>query len=221
MKNMGLSSLTLVEAPAGLGEPEARSLAYGAWDVLDAARHAGSLGEALGGCTLVASTSGKAGGEAWTPRRLALEGGLRARSGRTAIVFGPESSGLTNAERALCHLEVRIPANPAHPSLNLAQAVLIVAYELFLASKLGEPPAQERVSLATNREVEAALGDLRQALLGIGYLNPDNPDAVLGELRRLIARAGPTSREASLLRGMGRQISWAASRIAPRPPRGG
>lgn len=221
MKNMGLSSLTLVEAPAGLRDREVRGLAYGAWDVLDAARHVGSLAEAVGGCTLVVSTSAKAGEEAWTPRRLAREGGLRARGGRAAIVFGPESSGLANAERSLCHVDVRIPTSPLHSSLNLAQAVLIVSYELFLASTPGPPAAEAAASMATYQDVEAALDDLRAGLLGIGYLNPDNPDAIVSELRRLIARAGPSPRETSLLRGMGRQIAWAASRIAPRPPRGG
>lgn len=219
MKNMGLSSLTLVEPPPGLQESEARRLAYGAWDVLDEARNAGSFEEAVGACSFVAGTSGKAGEGAWTPRRLALEGGLRAGGGRTAVVFGPESSGLTTAERSLCHVEVRIPANPDHSSLNLAQAVLIVSYELFLAAKFGEGSPPEALELATNREMEGVLGDLRRGLLDIGYLNPDNPEAILGELRRLLARAGPSPREAALLRGVARQIAWAASRIAPRPPR--
>jgi tRNA/rRNA methyltransferase len=221
MKNMGLSRLTLVEAPDGLGDPEARRLAYGAWDVLDGARRAHSLAEAVSACTLVASTSGKAGDDAWTPRGLATEGGVRAGSGPTAIVFGPESSGLTNAERALCHLEVRIPSSSLHSSLNLAQAVLIVCYEMFLGGLPSTAEAQGPVPRATAQEMEVALAELAHGLRGIGYLNPENPDAILAELRRLIARAGPTRREISLLRGLARQIAWAAGRIAPRPPRSG
>src|SRR5580765_5236929 len=99
LKNMGLGSLALVGAPAGLDQPEARALAYGAWDVLDAAVPAALL-----------------------------------RGGRLALVFGPEASGLTDEELAQCHLRVHIPTDPAHPSLNLAQAVLVVAYELRLAA---------------------------------------------------------------------------------------
>lgn len=219
MKNMGLSRLVLVDPPTGLQDVAARRLAYGAWDVLDGARHAVSFAEAVSACSFVAGTSGKAGADAWTPRRLALEGGLRAGGGQTAVVFGPESSGLTTAERSLCHVEVRIPANLDHSSLNLAQAVLIVAYELLLAAKLEEPSPPETLAPATNRETEALLGDLRRSLVDIGYLNPDNPEAILGELRRLLARAGPSPREVALLRGMARQIAWAASRIAPQPPR--
>src|SRR5437773_10919106 len=89
MKNMGLGHLRIVEPPPGLADPDVRSLAYGAWDVLDAARPAASLLEAVGDATLVAGTSGRPLPDAWTPRRLAREGGERARGGRSSVVFGP------------------------------------------------------------------------------------------------------------------------------------
>jgi TrmH family RNA methyltransferase len=217
LKNMGLRSLAIVGPPGGLEQPEARALAYGAWDVLDAAVSRASLREAVAGSTAVAGTSGRAHPEAWTPRRLAHGAGALAGSGRLAVVFGPEASGLTDEELAQCHVRVHIPTDPAHPSLNLAQAVLVVAYELRLAAieeaaGSGEPPAVgER---ATVGELESGLDDLRQALVGIGYLNRDNPEPILSEWRALLARAGPTPREVSLLRGLARQIQWAAGRIA-------
>src|SRR5689334_8305993 len=95
MKNMGLRGLWIVEPPPGLSDPDVRSLAYGAWDLLDAARPAASLLQAVGDATLVAGTSGRSLPDAWTPRRLAEEAGARARGGRVSLVFGPESSGLT------------------------------------------------------------------------------------------------------------------------------
>lgn len=212
MKNMGLGSLRLVGPPAGLEAAEARALAYGAWDVLDGARVAPTLREATADATLVVGTTGRALPRAWTPRQLAEEGPARAAGGRTAVVFGPEATGLRNDELALCHVTVHIPSDPAHPSLNLAQAVLVLAYEIRVSALPAAPSSEEE--RATAGEIESALEDLAGALLAIGYLNPDNPGKVLAELRGLLARAGPTPREASLLRGMARQIRWAAAGVA-------
>lgn len=212
MKNMGLESLRLVEPPPGLQDPEARALAYGAWDVLDGAGVFPSLLAAVSDATLVVVTSGRPRTGAWTPHRLAREAPSLARGGRVALVFGPEASGLSQEEIGLGQVAVRIPTAPEHPSLNLAQAVLIVAYELFVAR--GEEVACAPEPPATAGDLEAALTDLREALVGIGYLNPANPSAILAELRALGVRARPTAREASLLRGMARQIGWAAGQIA-------
>jgi tRNA/rRNA methyltransferase len=196
---------------------DVRALAYGAGDVLDAASAAGTLREAVAGSTIVAGTSGRATEGALTPREFADAAAARAAGGRVSVVFGPESSGLTREELELCPVKVRIPTDAAHPSLNLAQAVLLVAYEMRLAS--ATPGGAARAPRATAGELEAALDDLRSALLAIGYLNPANPEAVLSELRALLARAGPTPREVALLRGLARQIAWAGRRIAdgPRP----
>lgn len=211
MKNMGLRSLILVDPPAELERASARALAYGAWDVLDGARRAASLREAVAGCTVVAGTSGRAQ-EAVSPRRLAAEGAALSGGGRLGVVFGPEAAGLTNEELALCHLQVRIPAHPEHTSLNLAQAVLVVAYELFLSQSTQDAaPREERAPVG---DLEAVLDHLREGLLAIGYLNPRNPGAVLSELRGLLWRARATAREVVLLRGLARQVAWAGAEIA-------
>jgi TrmH family RNA methyltransferase len=212
LKNMGLRSLRLVGPDPGLGQPEARNLAYGAWDLLDAAVFFPTLGDAVADAALVVGTSGRDDPGAWSPRRLAAEAGALAGGGRTSIVFGPESSGLTGVELARCQVHVRIPADPAQPSLNLAQAVLILAYEIRLSAGAGA--AAVGAPRATAGELETALRELEEGLVGIGYLNPANPDKVLAELRSLIVRAGPTPREAGLLRGLARQVRWAAGRIA-------
>jgi len=213
MKNMGLKHLRLVSPPEGLERPEARALAYGAWDILDGALRLPGLKEAVADAALVVGTSGRKLTGAWSPFRLASEGSLKAGGGRICIVFGPESSGLSQEELDLCDPIVHIPADPAHPSLNLAQAVLLIAYEIRLWATPAEAVApDERASAG---EVQEAFEGLRRGLLAIEYLH-EQSDAVLVELRRLILRAGPTARETTLLRGLARQLEWAGRRIARR-----
>ena len=214
MKNMGLRRLWLVEPGPGLDDPEARALAYGAWDVLDGARRASSLLEAVSSSVGVVGTSGREVPGVRTPRELAAQAGTLAGSGPLSLVFGPEASGLTRSELDLCHSLVHVPTDPAQPSLNLAQAVLLLAYEMRLAALPGSPPrGGERGGRAPARELEQALSDLKGALLEIGYLDPASPDRVLTELRRMVSRARPTSRELVLLRGLARQVAW-AGRVA-------
>jgi TrmH family RNA methyltransferase len=216
LKNMGLHRLTLVGTSAQAIPAEARALAYGAWDVLDGARSATTLAEAVDEASVVVGTTGRSAAAAWTARELAVRLGRSVEEERLALVFGPEASGLTGQELDLCHHLVHVPADPDQPSLNLAQAVLLVAYELRLASlavSASEAPRPRAAAAATAGEIETALADLRRALLAIGYLNPANPDAILSELRRLLVRARVTPREIALLRGMARQIGWASSRL--------
>jgi TrmH family RNA methyltransferase len=180
--------------------------------VLDGAEPASTLSEAVADATLVVGTTGRADmAGTWLPRQLAEEARRRAGEGGLAVVFGPESSGLTSLELGLCHALVHVPTDPAQPSLNLAQAVLLLAYELRLAAGVESTSSHDEPAAAG--EIEQALQELRAALLDIGYLDPLNPDHILVELRRLAARAGPTPREVNLLRGLARQMSW-AGRIA-------
>lgn len=216
LKNMGMRTLHLVAPPPSLLDHEARALAYGAWDVLDGARRHESLLAAVSPSTLVVATSGRALREAMSPRELATRAAELSHGGSLSLVFGPEASGLTGAELALCHRLVHVPTDPVCPSLNLAQAVLLLAYELRLASLESLPrlradePACRPVAAG---DLESALAELRAALVGIGYLNPDSPERILTELRRLLARAAPSERELNLLRGIARQMAW-AGRVA-------
>src|SRR5687767_4809909 len=215
LKNMGLGSLVLVQPPPDLDRPEARALAYGAWDLLDSARIAPDLRSAVSACTLVAATSARDEGRAATrsPREFAAEAAELAKGGRVAVVFGPEATGLLNDELALCQIRIRVPTHAAQPSLNLAQAVLLVAYELRLAA-LPNAPTDAPAPRALAGAVEEALDELRDALLAINYLNPESPQPILSELRALLLRAAVTTREVSLLRGMARQVRWAGDQIA-------
>jgi tRNA/rRNA methyltransferase len=210
LKNMGVSRLALVDAPGGL-DAEARAIAYGAWDVLDGARQVARLQQAVAGSAFVVGASARGGAGAWTPRQLAERAAARAGGSRMAVVFGPEASGLSSAELQLCHETVTIPTRVRQPSLNLAQAVLLILYELQLSPSQAPAPSAAPAPTST---LEAALEELRAGLLAIGYLNPANPEAILAELRRLLGRAGATEREASLLRGMARQIAWAGAELA-------
>ena len=215
MKNMGLRTLWLVEPKPGLDEPSARALAYGAWDVLDGARKAASLLEAVSASGAVVGTTGLEVEGSWTPRHLAAKAPTLAGERALSLVFGPEATGLLASERALCHLLVRIPSDPEQPSLNLAQAVLLLAYELrlgFLAgsTQTATPDAEPHASAG---EVEQAIAELREGLLEIGYLDAQNPDHILAELRGLVTRARPTPREVLLLRGLAKQVAW-AGRVA-------
>jgi tRNA (cytidine32/uridine32-2'-O)-methyltransferase len=210
MKNMGLSTLWLVDPPAGLDLGEARPLAYGAWDVLDGAGLAPALSEAVAGSTLVVGTTGRPLAGAWSPRRLAADAAARAGTGRLSLVFGPEATGLARTELRLCHERVHVPTDPAQPSLNLAQAVLLLAYELRLAATCATTPASpEEEERASAGDIEGMVQELRAALLEVGYLDAAGPDRILAELRRLVARARPTPREILLLRGIARQVRWA------------
>jgi tRNA/rRNA methyltransferase len=209
MKNMGFTHLLLVDPPAGLDAE--RGVAYGAWDVLDGAETAPDLRAAVSDCAVVAATSGRATDGVVTPRQFAETLDATARGGPVAVVFGPEDQGLTVRERGLCHLTVRIPTAPEHPSLNLAQAVLVLAYELHLAAAPTAAAAQPR---ATAGDFETAIDALRAALLAAGYLQAANPDAILGELRDLLWRGCPSTRDVVLLRGLARQIAWVSARTA-------
>src|SRR5687767_849954 len=192
LKNMGLGSLVLVSPPRDLDRPEARALAYGAWDLLDSARVFPDLRSAVSACTLVAATSAREEGRSATrsPREFAAEASGLAAGGRVAVVFGPEATGLLNEELALCQMRIRVPTHAAQPSLNLAQAVLLVAYELRLSAPHDPRDASDasapRAAVGT---VEEALDALRDALLAINYLNPDSPGSILSELRALLLRA--------------------------------
>ena len=125
----------------------------------------------------------------------------RASDGRVAIVFGPEKTGLHNDDMDLCAALVAIPTT-AFSSLNLAMAVQVIAYELFVATE-PEPPAQDAESPpATAGEMEHLYAHVERLALASGFLNPDNPRYLMRRLRRLFGRAEPDRNEVNILRGI-------------------
>jgi TrmH family RNA methyltransferase len=123
---------------------------------------------------------------------------------QASIVFGCESRGLTEEELCLCERRVRIPAHPRQPSLNLAQAVMVAGYEVFVESQAAE--RGEGLPRATHEERERALESFQAALLDLGFLPPDRPEARFVEWREIFGRAGLTPRETRILLALGRRI---------------
>src|SRR5678815_5119674 len=143
LKNMGGASLWLVD-PRPFDDVEAVRFAHNATDVLEGARIVATLPEALAECRWIAGATRRGGRRraiTYTPRELARAAVHEPQRRPLAVVFGPEEDGLTMAELSLCHDVVRIPAAPEQPSLNLAQAVLVLAYELYIAHLDAAAPA--------------------------------------------------------------------------------
>ena len=207
MKNMGLNSLHLVAPDAPFPSPEAQARASGADDVLEGAVVHRDLDEALADCGFALGLSARLRSLPWPvvePREaagLALE---KAAESPVALVFGREKSGLTNEELARCQALVHIPANPDYSSLNLAMAAQIMAYELRLAARAGGPvgAAPTEHPPATLEDMEHFYGHLESAMVGAGFLNPENPRHLMRRLRRLFNRAQPDQNELNILRGI-------------------
>lgn len=211
MKNMGLTQLVLVKPHCDpLGE-EARQMAVHADDILTNARQVDSLTEALVGCQRAIATTARVR----TPA-LALESPREALPWlisdhlHTALIFGPEDRGLSNQELNYAQRFIYIRSNPDYPSLNLAQAVAICAYELSLLIQDDLANYQEVTEdLASLDLLEGYYQQLETLLLNIGYLYPHTASARMAKLKRLYAKAQLTQAEVSTLRGILSQINWA------------
>lgn len=211
--NMGLSGLDLVE-PSDWRTVDAWRMAWRAEDVLENARELASLEEAVSDAVYVAGLAGRSGMrvEPVTPRAMAAELAALGPEARAAIVFGSESSGLTESELLLCQRRVRIPSHELQPSLNLAQAVMVAAYEVFVAASPEPPSPLER---ATAGEIHRAFALLKEAMVEIGFLTTENPEARFAEWREIFGRTSLTPREVRLLLALARRMRGVA-RLAKR-----
>jgi TrmH family RNA methyltransferase len=206
MKNMGLSQLALV-APERYPDPEATALAADAGDVLAQARVHATLEEAIGDCTLVIGTSARSRRIDWPalePRACAQRLVEAAASGPVALLFGQERTGLTNDELDRCQYLVTIATSAAYPSINLAGAVQILAYEVFMAAGAGmqSPPQAREQPLATAEEMQRLYEHLEQVLTETGFLDPANPRLLMRRLARLFGRAALDRNELNIVRGI-------------------
>ncbi len=210
MKNFGLSELVVVNPERPLDESAYRLATRGAADVLDGARITASLDEALRDTVYVVATSARArdsyAGEVYTPRQGAPRLLQMNEKGPTAVLFGRENFGLSNREMDRAHAVWRIPTG-GYSSLNLAQAVLLVGYEVFLAAS--SPQEAARPKPAPAQELERFFADLESYLREIRYTDDERMAGAMRSLRRMSHRALLSVNEVRRLRGVLRQSRWA------------
>jgi TrmH family RNA methyltransferase len=209
MCNMGLHRLALV-APQRFPHPEARMMACGAEDLLHHAQVYDALPAAIAPCHWLIGTSARRRRyrkPPLTPTVFARELPARCRHQRVGILFGPEDTGLTSAELNLCHDLVVIPTVAEATSLNLAQAVMVICYEIM--QQRYQAPLPLTLPLASVAEVEALYEHLRQTFSIRGFADAQAVERVLLGLRRVFERTQLERRDVRLLRGIARQLAWA------------
>ncbi len=226
VKNTGLGELVIV-APSYPDHEEALKFCHGAEDVLEQAPRHDDLIEAIGSRQRVVgfTARGRRRRAMQSLRAFAADWVTQARekSVPTALLFGRERDGLSNEELDLCTDLVWIPAHPDHPSYNLAQAVLLVGYELFTAGLevLDDAPrARPRMTRTPRRSPPASAAELhdlsthlRQAFLGIGYAYPHTVNRLMRSYQEMFSRARLHQREAKMIRGLAHQMLWAVEQI--------
>jgi tRNA/rRNA methyltransferase len=204
MKNMGLRRLRLVR-PAEYDPADIEGIAHRSTDVLAATTLHASLDDALADAVYVAGTTARSRELATrhlTPRQAAPELLARAEQGPIALLFGSEDNGLTAEELDRCHCVLGIPTNPGYRSLNLAQAVLLVAYELWQAGEQPLPSARGAAPPADAAQLEGVFDAAERALWGIEFFKANSSATIMRSLRGLIHRAEPSAREAALLKAI-------------------
>lgn len=205
LKNFGLRDLRLV-APVAYDAYRVEGIAHKTGDLLKRVVVCDTIETALGDCQLVAGFTARqrrAKRNAVRPRDVAPELLQLAGQGTVALLFGPEDKGLSNAELDLCHRIVTIPTSADYPSLNLAQAVAVMAYELFVAR--GDVPLKlprREAGPATVEQLERLFAGAREALEAIDFFKTRNPEPILRTVREVIHRTPVDAREIELLRAM-------------------
>jgi len=211
MKNFGLSDLRLVN-PDEFDPYRLEGIAHRTQDLIESAGTFDSLDDAIADATFVVGTTARArtaGRSYSTVGDLAPAIASRTVDGTVAILFGREDRGLTNEDLDRCHAVSIIPTNPDYSSLNLAQAALVMAYEVFLAIDGGamEMPRGRRATRPpTSGELEETFGAIADGLAAIDFYKARKPEAVMRTLRTIISRAEPDLREARLLAAVGFEI---------------
>jgi tRNA/rRNA methyltransferase len=224
MCNFGLDQLTLVAPYADPRSEEARRLSTHGEHILDSAKVSSTLDEAVADCTVVVATSSNVDGVYRTnnygrPDEV-LPSVVKALSvSPCALVFGPEPSGVSNAEVARCHGLIRILTDSKYPSLNLSHAVAVCLYELrrlwLQAQGTAVAATQKPASFA---DQERMFESLRDALEAVHFLWGTKADSLMHAVRHLIARARPSPNEVRILFGLARQLRWVAEHDVSRAP---
>lgn len=204
MLNFGLTEMRLVAPRDGWPNPDAGPAASGADSVLESAKVYATTAEAVADCGQVFASTVRRRDLVMpvvAPEAMANE--IRGSSARSAILFGPERSGLATEDVALATAIVTVPINPEFGSLNLAQAVILLAYEWSRGEELAQPPLKEMEPPAPMAELDGLIGQLDDALVGADYFHPpERTAATRATIRTILTKPRWSSREIRALRGM-------------------
>jgi tRNA/rRNA methyltransferase len=208
MLNFGLTEMRLVAPRDGWPNPDAGPSASGADAVLEHAKVFPTVHEAIADCSLVfASTVRRRDLVMPVIGPSEMAGAIAGANERSAILFGPERSGLETEEVAFAQSIVTVPINPDFASLNLAQAVILLAYEWSKRTKLAQPPSKELEPVAPHGELEGLIGQLDEALQEKGYFHPPSrSQATRNAIRTIFTKTGWSSREIKAVRGIIRAL---------------
>jgi tRNA/rRNA methyltransferase len=208
MLNFGLTEMRLVAPRDGWPNPDAGPSASGADEVLEQALLFETVQEAIADCSNVFASTVRRRDlvlPVVTPGQMAEA--IGATSGRTAILFGPERSGLETEDVALSNAIVTVPINPEFGSLNLAQAVILLAYEWSKQSALASPPSKQLETPAPHAELEGMIAQLESELDAKGYFHPPSrTQATRNTIRTIFTKTGWSSREVKAIRGIIRAL---------------
>ena len=221
MKNTGLTRLILVNPPE-LDTPECRMMGVGALDLVKNALVYDSLEEAIAPFNICVSTTRRLSKNRradFSPRSFASYVLPKLGDAEAVILFGREDKGLSTKEIDLAPLILTIPSDEAYESLNIAQAVMVIAYELFVAA--AETPDYSDKQPASSDQIERFFRQARPLLLECGFLLPENPDWILRALRKMLHRAQLDHREIKILRGICSNMNWYLSHVAETGKRDG
>ena len=208
MNNMGISRLILVEPKNPDIERILKAATTHSSGIIDKMEVYDNLGDAIGGFQFIAGTTARLGAmrpAMNTPEKLAETLVPITKKNRSAILFGPEDRGLSNEHLRYCHTIISIPTSNM-ASLNLAQAVMIICYEIFMTGNKSSNTHIPR--MANSFELEGMYEHLKEVLLRIGFLNPQNPEHWMLYIRRFLSRVSLRAREVRIIRGICRQIDW-------------
>ena len=208
MRNMGIRQLVIVD-PQNFDLSKALKLAtHFASDIIEKSKFCPDLKEALSSFNYVVGTTARLGGQrqvVCTPLTLARNLIPISVKNRIAILFGPEDKGISNEDIRYCHALVNIPTTE-FSSLNLAQSVMILCYEIFIAG--GEANEEFTPRMASRHELDGMYDQLKDILVRISYINSENPDYWLNHFRRFFTRLQLRAKEVNIIKGLCRQVDW-------------
>jgi tRNA/rRNA methyltransferase len=214
MNNMGITRLILVK-PENCDLTRILKMATGtSIDIVEAMEVYDELMAALNPFQYVVGTTARTGTQRpalTNPRKLAQDLMAISQENLVALLFGPEDRGLSNEHLRFCHTIATIPTS-RFASLNLSQAVMVICYEIFLASQ--EAPEEFTPRLANKFELEGMYDHLKEVLMKIGFINPQNPEHWMLNIRRFLSRIPLRARDVRIIRGICRQIDWYTEQAA-------